>query len=283
MGGAVRDLLMGREKIVDLDFAVPEDGLSAARQVANALKGAFYPLDPERGTGRVIYGLKREHHAAKTHLDFATFRGPDLLSDLTDRDFTINAMALRLNDPPQLIDPLQGQADLAQGQIRVASKRAFHHDPIRVLRAIRQASAFNFFIEPTSQQYLRQAAPKLPSISPERQRDELVKLLNTPIPGQAIQMAQKLGALPHFLPEVEATVGVAQSAPHHLDVFNHTIAALEQWATFFDSHFPQSLEQYHPQVLAYLQQRLTGELTLPAVDTPSHFVARLWQAFDANS
>ena len=54
VGGAVRDLLLGREHIVDLDFAVPSDGLAVARQVANALNAAFYPLDAERGTGRVV-------------------------------------------------------------------------------------------------------------------------------------------------------------------------------------------------------------------------------------
>jgi poly(A) polymerase len=261
VGGAVRDLLLGREAIVDLDFVVPGDGLAVARQVADALEAAFYPLDSERGTGRVVYDAPDALGPKKSYLDFATFRGPTLLADLADRDFTINAIALSLTNPPQLIDPLQGQRDLEMGQIQTASDAAFNNDPVRVLRAIRLAAEFNFSIEAKTKQRLRQAAAGLAAVSPERQRDELLKLLNTPGSDQAIQSLRHLEVLPHILPEVEAMIGVSQSPPHHLDVFDHTVAALAAWTKMKQANFPDIANNLQNKVKQYLHEPLAGDVT----------------------
>jgi len=262
VGGPVRDLLLGRENIVDLDFVVPKDGIEVARQVADAIGVAFYPLDKDRGVGRVICESKAGQGQKKIYLDFATLRGTTLPADLKDRDFTINAMALSLTDPPKLIDPFQGQQDMGLGQIKVVTPTAFQHDPVRVLRAVRQANEFGFSIEVETQQHLRQAASSLSAISPERQRDELLKSLNTPSPGQAIQMLHRLEVLPHLLPEIEATVGVAQSSPHHLDVFDHTATALEAWAKMLQAGLPDVFAKFQSDVEQYLTQELAGEVTL---------------------
>ncbi len=272
VGGAVRDLLLGRANIVDLDFVVPDDGLAAARRVADALRAAYYPLDAERGVGRVIWQPPAATGQKKSHLDFATLRGASLLADLQDRDFTINAMALSLTDPPQLIDPLGGQADLSRGQLRVAAPGAFQRDPVRVLRAVRQAVEFGFAIEPDSQQQLCQAASQIISASPERQRDELLKLLNTPAPGQAVQMLHRLGVLSPFLPEVAALTGVEQGPPHYLDVFEHTVTALEAWAQMLKEGLPAIPAEFQPTVKAYLAEQITGELSLQQLIP----VALLW-------
>ncbi len=261
VGGAVRDLLLGRKSIVDLDFAVPEDGLYAARTVADALKAAFYPLDAARGTGRVVYEVSTPFGPKQNYLDFATYRGAILLEDLADRDFTINAMALSLTDPLQLIDPLKGQTDLAAGQIRMVSDAAFDNDPVRVLRAVRQAIEFNFTIEAQTRQRAGQAAPQLVDVSPERQRDELLKLLNTPAPGQAVSLLQHIDVLPHILPAVAAMKGVTQSPPHHLDVFDHTTAALDAWAGMRQDGFSVISDERQADLQHYLHQPLTGNLT----------------------
>jgi tRNA nucleotidyltransferase/poly(A) polymerase len=253
VGGAVRDMLLGRESIVDLDFAVPGDGLAVARRVANALGAAYYPLDTERGTGRVV--------VEKSYLDFASLRGATLLDDLADRDFTINAIAIGLTEPFQLIDPLGGQRDLELGQIRMASATAFSHDPVRVLRAVRQAVEFGFSLEANTEASLRAAASGLPGISPERQRDELLKLLNTPAPGQAVQMLRRLGVLPHILPEIEPMIGVTQGPPHYLDVFDHTTAALDAWAGLVQSGFADFPAQLQAAVAQELNEPLAGNLT----------------------
>ena len=261
VGGAVRDLLLGRETIVDLDFALPGNGLNAAKIVANAMKAAYYPLDPERGTGRVVYEIEGPHGVEKNHLDFATFRGADLRADLTDRDFTINAMALRLSDPPELIDPLQGQHDLRQKTIRVAADSAFQDDPVRILRAVRQAAQFEFDLEPHTQQLLQAAAATMPTISGERQRDELLKLLNTPRPGPAMQALHQFEVLPHLLPEVATLAGVTQSPPHHLDVWEHTLAALTAWTNLAAAGFSNVAPELRAAVQQYFDEALAGEMT----------------------
>ncbi len=262
VGGAVRDLLLGREAIVDLDFAVPDDGLAVARQVANEVGAAFYPLDPERGTGRVVYTPAMDQVDQKKYLDFATFRGPTLRADLADRDFTINAIALRLAGPAELIDPMEGRQDLATKRIRATSADAFARDPVRVLRAVRQAVELGFSIEDETGHQLRRAASSLPAVSPERQRDELLKLVNTPRPGQAIQMLHQLEVLSRILPEIEAMVNVDQGAPHYLDLFNHTIGALEAWAAMLQAGLPDLSPKLQQETNQYLQTELVGNVTI---------------------
>ncbi|MCB9098548.1 MAG: HD domain-containing protein [Anaerolineales bacterium] len=259
VGGAVRDLLLGRNEVIDFDFVVPDNGLGVARRVANGLKAAFYPLDAQRGTGRVVCDTPD----GKIYLDFASFRGPDLETDLADRDFTINAIAISLTDPPQLIDPLAGQDDLRQQAIRAAAPDAFSHDPARVLRAVRQATEFDFRVTPDTETYLRQAIPQLNNVSPERQRDELVKLLNTPAPGRAVRMLHNYGVLSPLLPEVEAMVGVTQSAPHYQTVFEHTLAALDTWPVDAEGlGIPDPLAD---KTRRYLNTEVSGNLSIAAL------------------
>lgn len=266
VGGAVRDMLLGRERIVDLDFVTPGDGLAVARRVANALGAAFYPLDAERGTGRVVFSSNATHlegasHLAQSYLDFASLRGATLLDDLADRDFTVNAIAFSLTEPFALIDPLGGWQDLARRQLRAASATAFTHDPVRVLRAVRQAVELGFSLEAHTEQLLQEAASALPQVSPERRRDELVKLLNTPAPGQAVQKLRKWGVIPYIVPEVVALIGVAQGPPHYLEVFEHTVEALQAWADMLHHDLADLPENLRPVVLAYLAESLAGNLS----------------------
>ena len=102
VGGAVRDLLLGRP-LHDLDFVLPGDGMAAGRAAANRLGGAYFPLDEEHQTARVVLVLP---DGSRLNLDFAAQRGADLESDLRARDFTINAIAIPLNDLKKLNDPL---------------------------------------------------------------------------------------------------------------------------------------------------------------------------------
>ena len=130
VGGPVRDLLLGR-RIHDLDFVLAGDALKVGRLTANALQGAYYPLDAERETARVILIHPDGHRDV---LDFAAMRGDDIEADLRARDFTINAMALPLNEPRKLIDPLGG-ARLHKGY------SCCYHSPARrscaLLRGVR--------------------------------------------------------------------------------------------------------------------------------------------------
>ncbi len=221
VGGAVRDMLLQRSS-PDLDFALPSHGVALARRVANTLNADFMVLDAERDTGRVIVS---NSDGTRTFLDFATYRGKDLEEDLRARDFTMNAIAFDLH-AQTLIDPLNGASDLRAKLIRACSGTSLSDDPVRILRAIRQAAAFEFKIELDTRKAMKQAAHLLPNISSERQRDELFKMLEGPKPDASIRALEMLGVLPYLLPELPALKGVEQSPPHMYDVWEHTLNLL---------------------------------------------------------
>ncbi len=229
VGGAVRDLLLGRFA-PDLDFALPSNGISLARKVADTLKADFLVLDEERETGRVIV---TEQDGSRTYLDFATYRGANpstdpgqsLEQDLSARDFTINALAYDLQTDA-IIDPLDGARDLRAKIIRACASTSLSDDPVRILRAIRQAAAFGFRIEKGTREAMKRSAIQLGRVSPERLRDELFKILNGPRPDASMRGLEMLGVLPHFLPELVALKGLKQSPPHVYDVWTHTLAVL---------------------------------------------------------
>jgi putative nucleotidyltransferase with HDIG domain len=230
VGGSVRDLLLGRVSH-DLDFIILGDSLAVGRRVADALGAPYYTLDSERKTGRVIL---LQPDGERLFLDFAALRASNLESDLRDRDFTINAIAIPLHDLTQLVDPLGGVADLRAGVLRPCSPSSFLNDPLRTLRAVRQAVAFELHILPDTQKLLRQALPLLPRVSPERLRDELFRTLDGPQPSTAIRALDKLGALPYLLPELPALKGIEQSPPHTSDVWTHTLGVVQKLVSLFN-------------------------------------------------
>lgn len=233
VGGAVRDILLKRPSR-DLDFALPSNGISLARRIANALKADFMVLDNERDTGRVIV---TEADGRRTFLDFATYRGNNLDEDLRARDFTINAIAFDLH-AQTLIDPLNGASDLRARILRACSSTSLSDDPVRILRAVRQAAAFEFKIELETRKAMKQAASLLPRVSPERQRDELFKMLEGPKPDASIRALEMLGVFPYLLPELPAMKGVEQSSPHIHDVWEHTLSVLGRLEGILDALAP---------------------------------------------
>jgi putative nucleotidyltransferase with HDIG domain len=221
VGGAVRDALLGRP-IHDWDFAVDRDALGLARAVADALGGAYFPLDAERGTGRVILTAA---NTPRLELDFAALRGANLEADLLVRDFAANAMAL--DETGALIDPVGGEADLEGRRIRATSEHAFRDDPVRLLRAVRMEAELGFEIEPQTAAWIHRDAPLLARPAAERVRDEFVRLLATRGAVMHLQRLDKFGLLHHVVPELEALKGIAQSPPHRFDVWRHTLLVVD--------------------------------------------------------
>jgi putative nucleotidyltransferase with HDIG domain len=221
VGGAVRDILLKRAS-PDFDFAVPSKGVSLARRVANTLHADFMVLDEVRDTGRVIVS---ESRGSRIFLDFATYRGSNLEEDLRARDFTMNAIAFNLQDQT-LIDPLNGASDLRNRLIRACSPSSLSDDPVRILRAVRQAAALGCKIQPETRQSMKQAVHLLPGVSPERLRDELFKILEGPKPDASLRALEMLGIFPYLLPELPALKGVTQTAPHIYEVWEHTLKVL---------------------------------------------------------
>jgi tRNA nucleotidyltransferase/poly(A) polymerase len=224
VGGAVRDALLGHASH-DLDFVCDRGARQIARRTANGLQGAFYMLDEAREMARVVLGEGDKPYI----LDFAVFRGRNLEEDLAGRDFTLNAMAVELGNPTQLIDPLDGAGDLRERRLRLCSPTSLEDDPLRVLRAVRMATQFDLKMDEELTQFLRESAGLLQSVSMERQRDELFRSFELPQAADAIRLMDDLDLLPLLLPELSALKGVTQSAAHRLDAWEHSLAAL-RWS-----------------------------------------------------
>ena len=222
VGGAVRDWLLGKEAH-DLDFAVRGNAKTLARAVADALGGAFYLMDAERNTARVI--ITRPGQAA-FNLDFAVCRGDTWEEDLFGRDFSINAIALEMQSGAML-DLTGGQADLARRVVRQVTPHAVTDDPVRALRAVRIALALDGTLDPATAQAAREAANLLGRPSPERVRDELMKALALPNAARAVRWFDELSLLQTMIPEVARLRDCTQSPPHQFAVLEHTFVVLD--------------------------------------------------------
>lgn len=219
VGGSVRDSLLGRT-VYDLDVAVDGDALSLARKLADHFRGDFYPLDDLRRTGRAIL---YQPETTPLVVDLAQFRGPDLVADLADRDFTINAMAVNVRSPLSIIDRHNGFADLRKGLIRPVTSDSIRNDPLRALRAVRLAAQLQFDLTEETVAAIRRDGRDLVGVSGERICDELARLLVQPSAFPFLEMLQDLGLLFLILPELEPLHGLTQPRPHHLDVFRHSL------------------------------------------------------------
>jgi len=206
VGGYVRDRLLGRESH-DVDLAVEGDALGLARALADWVRGSFVLLDDERGTGRVV---THDEHGQRLFVDFAALQGKDIIADLSQRDFTIDAVALDIHDLGQFIDPYDGRSDLKAGLVRAVSETAFRDDPLRTLRAVRLASELGLRIEPRTEELIRRDADLIAAVSAERVRDELSKTLAQPGAADSLCYLDELGLLGVILPEMESVKGTGQ-------------------------------------------------------------------------
>ena len=277
VGGVVRDMLLGRQSH-DLDLVMKGDVMEITRSLANRLGAAYFPMDPEHGVARLIL---RQQDGDKIVVDVATMRGPDLETDLRSRDFTINAMALEIHDPQAVLDPLGGAVDLQEKRLAPCLPSSFSDDPVRVLRGLRLAAAYGLKIPQESRQKMRQAAPMLPMVSPERLRDELFRILDGPQPAAVLRGMEMLGALAYVLPELAHLKGVEQSPPHLDDVWNHTLSVLvrlecildllglkineEKASSLHAGMVVMQLGRYRQQIAQHLAERLNPERTLRAL------------------
>lgn len=233
VGGCVRGLL-SKHKVEDWDFttnATPE-------QILKVFPSGFY----DNKFGTVGISLKNgkvvEVTTYRTEQDYSDRRHPSKVSwgktieeDLARRDFTINAIALDL-DEDKIIDPYKGQDDLKKKVIRAVGdpKLRFKEDALRLLRGVRIATQLGFQIEENTWTGLKKDAPLLSEISKERVRDELLKILGSEHPYEGIMLLKEGELLQYILPELLEGIGVEQARPgrHHTeDVFTHNVLSLK--------------------------------------------------------
>lgn len=173
VGGAVRDAMLGR-RVRDVDLTLAEDGLRVGRALADRLRRPFVPLDDADRTGRIVL-------RPRYTIDISSFKGDTLLEDLGKRDFTVNAMAVRLADVldgrPSIIDPLDGANDLASRRLKALSGQSFRDDPLRILRAYRLAGQFDLDITPETVSWITACPEALRDVSGERLLYELALIL----------------------------------------------------------------------------------------------------------
>jgi poly(A) polymerase len=222
VGGSVRELALGRTA-PDQDLAVSGQTLELARELAGALEGTFVLLDEGERTARVA--------CRGELLDLAEFRAPGLEGDLRGRDFTINAVALDLDailglTPLRVLDPLGGLEDLSRGLIRMVAAQNLAADPLRLLRAYRFAATHGLELTPETEAAIAGLAREFSRVAGERVHQELFLLLGAPRAAPILARMDRVGLLTRILPELEELKGVDQDGYHHLDVFQHSLAAV---------------------------------------------------------
>jgi poly(A) polymerase len=234
VGGAVRDLLLGRD-LVDLDFAtdaVPADTTRILRGWAMPLYlvGVKFGTVGARRDERLLeITTYREEIYAEEHRKPSVTFGRDLRTDLSRRDFTVNAMAVRLPEG-EFVDPFGGVKDLAAKRIDTPldPEIAFSDDPLRMLRAARFASQLELTPAPRVVDAIERMRDRLAIVSAERIADELSKLLRSPSPAAGLELVVRTGLADEFLPEVSA-LRLEQDPVHkHKDVFHHTLAVIDK-------------------------------------------------------
>lgn len=196
VGGTVRDALLKRHsEYLDLDFVLPIAAVETAQAIARHYRAGFVLLDAERQIARVVF----EQGTA----DFAQQVGATLEADLRRRDFTVNAIAYNPHTS-QLLDPLQGHADLQRGLLRMVSPENLEEDPLRLLRAYRQAAQLGFSLEQATQVVIRELASKLRRIAAERVQSELNYLLSSSKGTVWLKAAWEDGLLQDWFPSASA-------------------------------------------------------------------------------
>ena len=228
VGGAVRDALLDRP-FTDLDLCIEGDAELTARRIARAHGGTCFPLSDEHGCWRIVPANSGDTLLARsiTQVDICSLVGGTLASDIHARDFTMNALAVAVDAPATIIDLVGGLDHLEHGTIAVASDHALTDDPLRMIRAVRFARELDFTIdEPTLTDIVR-LAHLADGPAGERTFSELSRILLAPQARTGMHLLDRLGLLAVLIPELDACRGIAQSRFHHLDVFDHTLAVLD--------------------------------------------------------
>lgn len=245
VGGYVRDLLLTRES-KDIDFVCVGSGIELAEKVAAAL-GPKVKVNVFKnfGTAQIsmddldieFVGARKESYRTESRKPIV--EDGTLDDDQKRRDFTINAMAICLNEKQfgELVDPFNGQADLKNKLIKTPLDPAitFSDDPLRMMRAIRFASQLNFDIDADTFQAITDQKERIKIVSQERITDELNKIILSRVPSYGFKLLFQSGLLKEFFPEMVLLQGVEYVGGNaHKDNFYHTLQVLDNVAKVSD-------------------------------------------------
>ena len=236
VGGCMRDLLRD-QKPKDWDVATN----AKPEKIESLFEKTF--LDNKFGTVKVRVESKDESlkeveitpyridekYSDKRHPDKIKWTD-DIKEDLARRDFTINAIAGRLNKSKlEIIDPYSGQKDIEKKIVKAVGdpKERFSEDSLRMMRAVRFASVLGFKIEKETEKAIKENAPWLQAISKERIRDELMKIIMCPRAAEGVDVLRETGLLKYIIPELLEGYEVDQNKHHIYDCYEHSILSLK--------------------------------------------------------
>ena len=228
VGGFVRDSMRGIPTR-DVDISAVVDSPSLGKELAQSLGGAFVPLGPAGQVARIVVPSPDQETWV---VDVSSIEG-SIYDDLLRRDFTVDAMALALEDwgasdwQERVIDPIGGKSDLSQNLIRSVSPSAFRDDPVRLLKAVRLSATLGFRVERGTANLIKENAPLISSAASERVRDEFLTILSMDGAKNHLVALDDLGLLCCIIPELGITKGVEQPREHHWDVYDHSINSVE--------------------------------------------------------
>jgi poly(A) polymerase/tRNA nucleotidyltransferase (CCA-adding enzyme) len=257
VGGALRELLSGGAA-ADLDLAVAGGALALGRRVADRLGASFVVLDEIRGAGRIV------PRGVGVTLDLVDLRAATLEGDLRARDFTVNALAAPLEElvrdgAATIVDATGGLDDLRDRVVRPCGPSTIADDPVRALRGVRLSLRPGWRMHPDAEAAIQAGAPLITRVAPERIRDELVGILGEPVAGAGLRALDRLGVLAIVLPESLPMRATAQPLPHHFDVWEHSLRAVEGMDALLAEL--DALAPWGPGLRAHLALDLGGGLT----------------------
>jgi tRNA nucleotidyltransferase (CCA-adding enzyme) len=246
IGGFVRDYILKRGDAKDIDIVAVGNGIDLAQEVSRLLAGKpKVSVFKTYGTAMLkTGGIELEFVGARKESYSEESRNPEvepgtLADDQNRRDFTINALAISLNEDNygELLDPFNGVEDLHDRIIRTPLDPdiTYSDDPLRMMRAIRFASQLDFKIEKKSLEAITENSSRIKIISKERIVDELHKILASKVPSKGFSLLHKTGLLPYMLPELVALQGIDEKeGQRHKDNFWHTLEVVDNIARTTD-------------------------------------------------
>jgi len=236
VGGILRDMLLGRSKEnPDFDFCLKDKAISFGQLLSRKLHAGFVVLDKENGCCRLVKKIQGKTYT----FDFTDFRGKNLEEDLLHRDFTVNTLAVRLDDflkrnpAGYIIDLYGAKEDIKRKTVRAVTCEAFREDPLRILRAFSTCALFDFRIEDKTLKLIRIHRKALAAVSWERIREEFFKILSCEDSHFYLKELDELGILEMIFPEIKAMRNIGQGPYHHLDVWEHTLETVRQLELLF--------------------------------------------------
>ncbi len=226
VGGTVRDMLLGQVP-KDLDLVCRQAGELAVKTALNK-NAALVSMGkkPEETCFRVIDRADRD-----SFLDISEMRGETINDDLNHRDFTINAIAIRISEDGvscEIIDPLNGMQDIRNRLVRMANEAALRTDPLRILRAIRLSGQLGFSITKETIKEMELGAGLLNTVAAERIMTELMLMLKRPGSSELFREMKGLGILRVIIPATEGMSGSIHDKFQRMDVLEHSMLVLEK-------------------------------------------------------